>query len=50
MELTLQLPHSNSCLEGMNNKIRAIKRCAFRFRTFRIFKKRIMLINTVLTN
>ncbi|MDN5437082.1 MAG: hypothetical protein L0F94_10100, partial [Lactococcus sp.] len=28
----------------------AIKRCAFGFRTFRNFKKRILLINTVLTN
>ena len=50
IELALKLPYSNGCLEGMNNKIKAIKRCAFGFRTFRNFKKRIMLMNTVLTN
>ncbi|MCJ1969356.1 MULTISPECIES: transposase [Pseudolactococcus] len=50
MELALKLPYSNGCLEGMNNKIKAIKRCAFGFRTFRNFKKRILLMNTVLTN
>ncbi|SOB46936.1 transposase (fragment) [Lactococcus piscium] len=50
IELALKLPYSNGCLEGMNNKIKAIKRCAFGFRTFRNFKKRILLMNTVLTN
>ncbi|WP_157761092.1 hypothetical protein [Lactococcus piscium] len=34
----------------MNNKIKIIKHCTFGFRTFRNFKKRILLMNTVLTN
>ncbi len=50
IKLALELDYSNGCLEGMNNKIKAIKRVAYGFRTFRNFKKRILLMNKTLTN
>lgn len=45
ISLALELPYSNGPLEGMNNKIKMLKRVAFGFRTFRNFKKRIILMN-----
>ncbi|SFZ69992.1 Transposase, partial [Lactococcus chungangensis CAU 28 = DSM 22330] len=50
IKLALELGYSNGCLEGMNNKIKAIKRVAYGFRTFRNFKKRILLMNKTVTN
>ena len=50
IKLALELDYSNGCLEGMNNKIKAIKRVAYGFRTFRNFKKRILLMNKTVTN
>ncbi|WP_172207377.1 transposase, partial [Lactococcus hodotermopsidis] len=44
------LNYSNGCLEGMNNKIKEIKRVAYGFRRFKNFKKRILLMNKTLTN
>ncbi|GBG97564.1 transposase [Lactococcus termiticola] len=45
IKLAMTLPYSNGCLEGMNNKIKALKRAAFGFRTFRNFRKRVFLMN-----
>ncbi|MGY3732880.1 transposase [Lactococcus hircilactis] len=45
IRLALHTPYSNGCVEGMNNKIKALKRVAFGFRRFSNFKKRIILMN-----
>lgn len=45
IQLALEVPYSNGCLEGMNNKVKALKRAAFGFRTFRNLRKRIILMN-----
>lgn len=40
----LQLPYSNGGIEGINNKIKVIKRVAYGYRNFRNFRDRIYLI------
>jgi len=45
IQLAMELPYSNGCIEGMNNKIKALKRAAFGFRTYRNFSKRVFLMN-----
>ena len=45
---TFRLPYNNGVIEGVNNKIKVIKRIAFGYRNFSSFKTRIMIsCNTV---
>ena len=41
----LTLPYSNGFTEGCNNKIKALKRCAFGIQNFERFRNRILFIN-----
>ena len=43
---SLTVPYSNGPMEGYNNKIKALKRVAFGFRSFTNFKARILLMAT----
>ena len=45
---SLKLPYSNGVLEGINNKIKVLKRLSFGYRSFDNFKTRILLINNIL--
>lgn len=45
VQLAMEVPYSNGCLEGMNNKIKALKRAAFGFRKFENLVKRVILMN-----
>ena len=45
---TFRLPYNNGAIEGINNKIKVIKRIAFGYRNFSSFKNRILIsCNTV---
>ena len=45
---TFRLPYNNGAIEGINNKIKVIKRIAFGYRNFSSFKTRILIsCNTV---
>ncbi|WP_143147770.1 transposase, partial [Desulforamulus hydrothermalis] len=39
---SFDVPYSNGCIEGYNNKIKVIKRNAFGFRNFNRFRSRIL--------
>ena len=41
----LEFPYSNGCTEGVNNKIKTLKRLSFGMPNFTHFKARIMLLN-----
>lgn len=43
VENTLKYPYTNGVLEGINNKIKVIKRIAFGFKSFYHFKNRILI-------
>lgn len=44
--IAFEFPYSNGTLEeGMNTKIKRLKRASFGFRSFRNFKKKFMLMN-----
>ena len=45
---TLSNPYHNGFVEGNNNFIKVLKRIAFRFRSFRRFKARIMICKNLL--
>ena len=49
VENTLQYDYNNGVLEGINNKIKVIKRIAFGFRSFYHFKNRILITQNVAT-
>lgn len=42
---SLEVPYSNGCTEGFNNKIKTLKRVTFGMHNFKNFKARIMLLN-----
>jgi len=42
---SLEVPYSNGCMEGFNNKIKTLKRVTFGMHNFKNFKARIMLLN-----
>ena len=42
---TIEPPYTNGVLEGINNKIKVIKRIAFGYRSFYHFKARILIIH-----
>ena len=42
---SLEVPYSNGCTEGFNNKIKTLKRVTFGMHKFINFKARIMLLN-----
>lgn len=42
---SLEVPYSNGCMEGFNNKIKTIKRVTFGMHNFKNFKARIMLLD-----
>ena len=44
---TLTTPYTNGPIEGINNKIKVIKRIAFGYRSFYHFKSRILMIQTL---
>ena len=45
---TFRLPYNNGAIEGINNKIKVLKRIAFGYRNFSSFKTRILIsCNTV---
>ena len=39
---SFDVPYTNGCIEGFNNKIKVIKRNAFGFRNFSRFRTRIL--------
>ncbi|WP_337799016.1 transposase, partial [Acidaminococcus timonensis] len=43
----LSQAYSNGFTEGMNNKIKVLKRVAFGFRNFERFRSRILLLSMV---
>ena len=43
IENTLTTPYTNGPIEGINNKIKVIKRIAFGYRSFYHFKSRILI-------
>lgn len=45
IHLAFRVHYSKGCLEGMNNKIKNLKRAAFGFRSSANFKKRLLLMN-----
>lgn len=45
---TLSNPYHNGFVEGNNNFIKILKRIAFRFRSFRRFKVRILICKNLL--
>lgn len=47
IENTLKYPYTNGILEGLNNKIKVIKRIAFGYRCFHHFKNRIMITQNI---
>ena len=44
---TLTTPYTNGPIEGINNKIKVIKRIAFSYRSFYHFKFRILMIQNL---
>ncbi len=40
--------YTNGCLEGINNIVKCIKRIAFGYRSFKNFRKRILIVTGVL--
>ena len=44
---TLTTPYTNGPLEGINNKIKVIKRIAFGYRSFYHFKSRILIVQNL---
>ena len=44
---TLTTPYTNGPIEGINNKIKVIKRIAFGYRSFYHFKSRILMIQNL---
>lgn len=49
VENTLKYDYSNGVLEGINNKIKVIKRIAFGYRSFYHFKNRILITHNLAT-
>ena len=47
IENTLTTPYTNGPIEGINNKIKVIKRIAFGYRSFYHFKSRILMIQNL---
>ena len=45
---TLTTPYTNGPIEGINNKIKVIKRIAFGYRSFYHFKSRILIVQNLL--
>ncbi|OOL72546.1 hypothetical protein B1P91_10955 [Enterococcus faecium] len=46
---TLELPYSNAKIENLHTHIKALKRVAYGFRSFRKMKTRIFLLNNLIT-
>jgi len=49
VENTLKYDYNNGILEGINNKIKVIKRISFGYRSFQHFKNRILITQNVIT-
>ncbi|WP_195904769.1 transposase, partial [Enterococcus faecium] len=45
----LELPYSNAKIENLHTHIKALKRVAYGFRSFRKMKTRIFLLNNLIT-
>ncbi|WP_265145838.1 transposase [Enterococcus faecium] len=49
IRLALELPYSNAKIENLHTHIKALKRVAYGFRSFRKMKTRIFLLNNLIT-
>ena len=49
IRLALELPYSNAKIENLHTHIKALKRIAYGFRSFRRMRTRIFLINHLIT-